>query len=223
MTDPLTVVLVDDSALFRSGLAALLRAAGIVVAAELDSAAGVADAVTTHRPDAVVLDARMPPTHTDEGIRAAVELRRTAAGVGVLVLSTYADGDWARTLFGAGAAGTGYLLKDRVDDTAALIDALRRVASGGSAVDPEIVAHLLQHPARRSPLGVLSERETQVLQLMAEGRSNAGIAAALYLSARTVEAYVASVFTKLPIPGDDRTTNRRVLAVLTYLQDRAGG
>jgi DNA-binding NarL/FixJ family response regulator len=213
------VVLVDDSTLFREGLAGLLRRAGLLVVASLSSTSALPAVLEADRPDVVVLDVRMPPTHTDEGIQAAVQLRRTHPKVGVLVLSTYAEGIWANRLFVAGASGLGYLLKDRVDDVRSFIDAIARVRSGGTVVDPEVVARLVAVTSRRSAVDALSERERAVLTLMAEGRSNAGIGEALFLSARTVEAHVASIFTKLPLKADDRGSNRRVLAVLTYLQE----
>jgi DNA-binding NarL/FixJ family response regulator len=217
---PLRVVLVDDSSLFRKGLAALLDAAGLKVVAELGDAVLLPDAIWQHTPHAVVLDARMPPSHTDEGIRAALQVRKEFPGVGVLVLSTYAEGTWANQLFSAGATGLGYLLKDRVNDTTALTDAIRTVSTGGAAVDPEVVERLLAVTNHRSVLDALSERERAVLCLMAQGRSNAGIGRSLHLSPRTVETYVASIFVKLPLDTDDSATNRRVLAVLAYLQDR---
>jgi DNA-binding NarL/FixJ family response regulator len=218
-TEPsLPVLLVDDSALFRQGLAALLSAAGLDVVAELADARSLTDAVRHSAPRVVVLDARMPPTHTDEGIRAALALRTEFPDIGVLILSTYAEGVWANQLFSSGSTGLGYLLKDRVNDTAALIEAIRRVAAGGTVVDPDVIERLLAVTNRRSVLDGLSQRELDVLTLMAQGRSNVGIGRALYLSPRTVEAYIASIFTKLPLT-DDGTTNRRVLAVLTFLQE----
>ena len=215
----LAVLLVDDSALFRQGLAALLDAAGLDVVAELADARSLADTVRRSAPRVVVLDARMPPTHTDEGIRAALALRAEFPDIGVLILSTYAEGVWANQLFSHGSTGLGYLLKDRVNDTAALIEAIRRVASGGTVVDPDVIERLLAVTNRRSILDGLSPRELDVLTLMAQGRSNVGIGRALYLSPRTVEAYIASIFAKLPLTADDGTTNRRVLAVLTFLQE----
>ena len=216
----LRVVLVDDSVLFRQGLGALLTAAGLKVVAELGDPSALPAVIRRHSPGTVVMDARMPPTHTDEGIRAALEVRREFPDVGVLVLSTYAEGTWANQLFSAGAKGMGYLLKDRVDDTAALIDAVRRVSAGGSVVDPEVVERLLALTNHRSALDELSQRERSVLTLMAQGRSNVGIGNDLHLSSRTVEAYIAAIFAKLPMNGEDRASNRRVLAVLTFLQDR---
>ena len=217
---PLRVMLVDDSSLFRQGLAALLNAAGLTVVAELGSAEGLPAKVRLHSPDVAVVDARMPPTHTDEGIRGALEIRQDCPGVGVLVLSTYAEGTWASDLFAVGAAGLGYLLKDRVADPAALVDAIRRVHAGGTVVDAEVIERLVAVTKHRSALDELSDREREVLSLMAQGKSNIGIGRSLHLSARTVEAYIASIFNKLPLNADDSSSNRRVLAVLTYLQQR---
>jgi DNA-binding NarL/FixJ family response regulator len=212
------VVLVDDSALFRRGLATLLSLAGLSVIGELPSAAALPALLDVQRPDVVLLDVRMPPTHTDEGIRTAIALRASYPEIGVLVLSTYAEGAWARQLFESGSGGLGYLLKDRVDDVATLVDAIERVRSGGAVVDPEVVSRLVSVTNCRSALDQLTDRERDVLTLMAEGRSNVGIGKALFLSSRTVESHIASVFVKLPLDHDDNTTNRRVLAVLTFLQ-----
>jgi DNA-binding NarL/FixJ family response regulator len=217
---PLRLVLVDDSTLFRTGLAALLAAARMNVVAQLSDPAALPAVIRETMPDIVVMDVRMPPTHTDEGIAAALRMRSTFPEVGVLVLSTYADGIWAQRLFVSGTAGLGYLLKDRVNDTAELISAVRRVSRGGTAIDPEVVDRLLQVTNRRSPLQTLSDREREVLNLMAQGKSNAGISAGLHLSLRTVEAYSASIFAKLPLNADQNTANRRVLAVLTYLNEQ---
>jgi DNA-binding NarL/FixJ family response regulator len=219
---PLRVVLVDDSALFRQGLSRLLQLAGVDVVAEMGSSASLPAVLDAKRPHVAVLDVRMPPTHTDEGIRTAVAIRASHPHVGVLVLSTYAEGVWANQLFSAGSAGLGYLLKDRVDDVATLVEALDRVHAGGTVVDPEVVTRLLSLTRRRTVLDTLSQRERDVLSLMAQGRSNVGIGQALFLSPRTVEAHIASIFGKLPLAGDDNTTNRRVLAVLAFLQQEAG-
>lgn len=215
---PLRVILVDDSALFRQGLAALLVAAGLEVVAELDNAIPLSDAIRRGDPDVVVLDARMPPTHTDEGIQAALEIRREFPTVGVLILSTYAEGVWANQLFSANSTGLGYLLKDRVSDTGTLIEAIGRVAKGGTVVDSDVIERLVAVANHRSILDELTQREQDVLALMAEGRSNAGIGRSLHVSPRTVEAYIASIFVKLPLTGDDSSTNRRVLAVLAFLE-----
>lgn len=219
---PLSVVLVDDSALFRQGLAGLLTAAGLEVSAQLSSAEGLVRALDDAHPDVAILDVRMPPTHTDEGIRLATELRSSHPDLGVLVLSTYTEGLWANQLFAGGSKGLGYLIKDRVDDVPALVAAIRRIAAGGTVVDPEVVSRLLALTQRRSSLTDLTDRERAVLSLMAEGRSNVGIGKELFLSPRTVEAHIAAVFTKLPLDAEDNTMNRRVLAVLAYLGDLSG-
>jgi DNA-binding NarL/FixJ family response regulator len=216
------VVLVDDSALFRRGLATLLSLAGLSIVGELQSAGALAAVLDQQQPDVVVLDVRMPPTHTDEGIRTALAVRASHPGIGVLVLSTYAEGTWARQLFESGSAGLGYLLKDRVDDVTTLVDAIERVRTGGTVVDPEVVARLVAVTSQRAALDHLTGREREVLTLMAEGRSNVGIGNALFLSPRTVEAHIASLFGKLPLDHDDNTRNRRVLAVLAFLQDPTG-
>ncbi len=219
--EPLRVVLVDDSSLFRAGLAGLLTAAGMVVVDQLPDT-GRLPAVLAHEgPDVVVLDVRLPPTFTDEGISAAVDVRSQTPRTGVLVLSTYAEGSWATRLFARGSTGLGYLLKDRVDDVSALVEALRRLARGGTVVDPEVVSLLVASTRRTTLLDDLSERERTVLELMAEGLSNVGIGRRLFLSPRTVETHIAAVFHKLPLDGDDNTVNRRVLAVLRFLQEQA--
>jgi len=172
--------------------------------------------VAGHDPDVVVVDIRMPPTHTDEGLRAAIELRRDHPRTGVLVLSQYIETTYAARLLGDGAAGVGYLLKDRVADVAEFADALARVAGGGTALDPEVVSQLVRASRHADGLATLTPRERDVLALMAEGRSNAGIAAALVVSAGVVEKHVASIFGKLGLPPSE-ADNRRVLAVLRYL------
>lgn len=220
---PCKVVIVDDSSLFRQGVANLLALAGLEVVEQLGTAAPLPAVIAEHHPDVVILDIRMPPTHKDEGIRAAIAVRAQYPQVGVLVLSTYAEGAWARELFEDGSAGLGYLLKDRVDDVKALVEAVARVRDGGTVVDPEVITRLLAATNRRTALDMLSEREHDVLRLMAEGRSNNGIGKALYVSPRTVEAHVAAIFNKLPLEAIDNTSNRRVLAVLTFLHDHPDG
>jgi len=173
-------------------------------------------AVAEHDPDVAVADVRMPPTHTDEGLRAAIELRRDHPRTGVLVLSQYIETTYAARLLGDGAAGVGYLLKDRVADVSEFADALSRVAGGGTALDPEVVSQLVRASRHADGLATLTPRERDVLALMAEGRSNAGIAAALVVSAGVVEKHVASIFAKLGLP-QSGADNRRVLAVLRYL------
>jgi DNA-binding NarL/FixJ family response regulator len=214
---PLRVVLVDDSTLFRSGVAALLREAGVDVVGEASDVGSAFAAVETHRPDVAVLDVRMPPTHTDEGVRAAIALRERFGGLGVLVLSTYAESEWVERLLAGGADRLGYLLKDRVDDVGALVDALHRLAAGGTAVDAEVVARLVRVRARSGALDRLTARERDVLALMAEGLSNSGIARRLFLSAKTVEAHIAAIFDALDLAnGGD--VNRRVRAVVAFLR-----
>lgn len=216
-TGALRIALADDSVLFRDGLTALLTAQGMVVTAAAPDGAELVRAVAAEAPDAVILDVRMPPTFTDDGIQTAVVLRQRHPDLGVLVLSTYAEASFAARLLESGARGTGYLLKDRVDSVATLVDALTRLTSGGSVVDPELISRLLRHEQARSILARLTARETDVLQLMAEGHSNAGIGHRLYLSTKTVEANIASIFSKLDLP-PNADENRRVLAVLTLLR-----
>jgi DNA-binding NarL/FixJ family response regulator len=213
------VIVVDDSVLFRQGLAGLLRAADIVVCEELDDAQSLNAAMHRHRPDAVVLDVRMPPTFTDEGIRAAQNIRADYPEVGVLVLSTYAEGSWAAELFAKGSAGLGYLLKDRVGDVQTLVAAIERVSSKHTVVDPDVIERLLTARTAGGSLSELSQREREVLSLMAEGLSNAGIGERLFLSGRTAEAHIAPLVNKLPLQPGDRAYNRRVLAVLAFLRE----
>jgi DNA-binding NarL/FixJ family response regulator len=213
---PLRVVIAEDAALFREGLVRLLSERGHRVVAAVADGQGLGDAVAAHRPDVAVVDVRMPPTHTDEGLRAALELRRDHPGTGVLVLSQYIETRYAARLLGGNAAGVGYLLKDRVADVGEFVDALARVAAGGTALDPEVVAQLLGAGGRADDLAALTPREREVLALMGEGRSNAGIAAALVVTTGVVEKHVASIFGKLRLPPDEGD-NRRVLAVLRLL------
>lgn len=211
------VALADDSALFRKGLAALLGASGVEVTTGVASGVDLVQAVAVDLPDAVVLDLRMPPTFTDEGLVTAERLRAEHPALGILVLSTYAEVAYAARLLQSGTRHVGYLLKDRVEDSDALLDALRRVVAGESVVDPDIVRRLMGRQRITQTVELLTPREREVLQLMAEGRSNAAIGKELYLSAKTVETHIAQVFAKLGLPqsSDD---NRRVLAVLTYLR-----
>jgi DNA-binding NarL/FixJ family response regulator len=210
------VVIADDAALFREGLAHVLTAAGLDVVATVADADQLLAAVRSAPPDAVVVDIRMPPTHRSEGLDAARRIRSEQPEVGVLVLSQYVEPTHALRLLEEGTAGVGYLLKDRVADVRDVVDALRRVAAGGSVIDPEVVAQLLGR-RRRTPLEGLSQRERAVLALMAEGRSNSAIAESLYLSPKTVEAHVRSIFTRLGL-APDQDDHRRVLAVLTFLR-----
>lgn len=211
------VVIADDVMLVRSGLARLLQDAGIAVAAECADADELQSAVERERPDVAVVDIRMPPTHRDEGLIAARRIRENHPETAVLVLSQYLEPRYAHRLLAAQPGGLGYLLKSRVADIAVLVDALRRVNDGECVIDPTIVAQLLSRRRAYSPLERLTEREHQVLGLMAEGRSNAGIASRLGVSERTVEATSAQVFRKLDLePSPD--LNRRVLAVLSLLR-----
>ncbi|QIM22773.1 response regulator transcription factor [Phycicoccus sp. HDW14] len=212
------VVVVEDSELLRQSIVRFLTTAGLQVVAQLGSAEALLAVVAQDRPHVVVLDVRLPPTHTDEGIRAAISLRRAHPAVGVLVLSTYVEGEWARQLFSAGTSATGYLLKDRITEHA-FVEAIEHVGDGGTVVDPEVVSLLMAAQRRSEVLSALTDREREVLELMAQGRSNAGIGQALFLSPRTIEAHVASIFAKLPIVLDEPTSNKRVLAVLAYLQE----
>ena len=211
------ILLAEDSVLLREGLVRLLEEAGHTVVAAVDDADAIVPAVLEHRPDVAVVDVRMPPTFTDDGLRAAVEARRALPGVGVLVLSQYVEESYARDLLADGRGGVGYLLKDRVQDLGSLVDALDRVASGGTALDPEVVAQLLVTRRVTDPLAALTAREREVLGLMAQGRSNAAIADDLVVSAGAVEKHVGNVFTKLGLEPSD-TDHRRVLAVLTWLR-----
>ncbi len=208
------VVIAEDAAMMREGLTRLLTDRGHEVCAAVSDGAALLAAVARHRPDVTVVDIRMPPTYTDEGLRAALELRDRYPGTGVLVFSQYIETRYASELLAGGAAGVGYLLKDRVADVAEFADSLARVAAGGTALDPEVVSQLLA--ASRPDVAALSPREREVLTLMAEGRSNAGIGRTLVLSTGAVEKHVASIFGKLGLPPSEND-NRRVLAVLHYL------
>lgn len=219
----LRVVLAEDAAVLREGIAQILALRGHEVVAGVADADALRTAVERHRPDVAVVDIRMPPTHTDEGLHAALELRRDHPRLGILLFSQYIETRYASRLLAGDPAGVGYLLKERVADIDDFVDALARVAAGGTALDPEVVAHLLgaghggAGPGRIDPLAALSPRERQVLALMAEGRTNSAIADALVVTGRAVEKHVANIFTKLNLPpgGDD---NRRVVAVLRYLE-----
>jgi DNA-binding NarL/FixJ family response regulator len=211
------VVIAEDAAVFREGLVRLLEDRGHEVCAAVGDGEELLAAVAAHRPDVAVVDIRMPPTHTDEGLRAALRLRRDHPETGVLVFSQYIETRYAARLLQGNAAGVGYLLKDRVADVAEFADALARVAAGGTALDPEVVSQLLGAGRHARGLAGLTRREAEVLALMAEGRSNAGIAASLVISAGVVEKHVASIFGKLGLPPAEGD-NRRVLAVLRYLE-----
>jgi DNA-binding NarL/FixJ family response regulator len=214
------IVIADDSAVVRAGLAEILADSGHEVVAAVGNAADLLAAVAQHQPDAAVVDVRMPPGYTDEGLRAAITIRRDHPGTGVLVFSQYIETRYTADLLGAasggGAAGVGYLLKDRVADVSEFVDALARVAAGGTALDPEVVTQLFGASRRVDGLATLTAREREVLALMAEGRSNGAIAGALVVSERAVEKHVANIFSKLGLTPSD-TDHRRVLAVLRYL------
>jgi DNA-binding NarL/FixJ family response regulator len=209
------VVLAEDSVLLREGLIKLLAAGGFEVVAAESDAAGLLRAVEEHQPDLAVVDVRMPPAFTDEGIRAALVIRREFPAVAVLVLSQYVEERYATDLLSVATSGVGYLLKDRVAHVSDFLDALRRVAAGGTALDPEVVAQLLVR-RRADPIDRLTPREQEVLRLMAEGRSNTGITETLKVSHSAVEKYVSNIFAKLGLPPTD-TDHRRVLAVLKFL------
>jgi DNA-binding NarL/FixJ family response regulator len=211
------VVLADDSLLLREGLARLLEDAGLDVVAQAGDAEDLLRKVGAHKPDVAIVDVRMPPTHTDEGLRAAVEIRDRFGSTGVLVLSQYIEESYAMELLSDNAEGVGYLLKDRVADLDRFIDAVRRVGEGGSALDPEVVSRLLGRRRREDPLAEISPREREVLALMAEGRSNHAIANELVVTERAVEKHVTSIFSKLDLP-PTAVDHRRVLAVLTFLR-----
>ncbi|MFD3514461.1 response regulator transcription factor [Streptomyces sp. NPDC058657] len=214
------VVIAEDSALLRDGLVQLLAMRGVEVVAAVGDAERLLAAVAEHRPDAAVVDVRMPPTQTDEGLRAAVEIRRTWPGVGVLIFSQYVETRYAAELLGGGrggGAGVGYLLKERVVDIGEFVDAIGRVAAGGTALDPEVVAQLFGASRRRSALDGLTPREREVLALMAQGLTNQSVARRFVVTDRAVEKHVANIFAKLGLAVEEGG-HRRVLAVLRYLE-----
>lgn len=210
------VVIAEDSVLLREGLARLLADGGIETVAVTGDGPGLVASVAEHGPDLAIVDVRMPPSHTDEGLRAALEARSLRPGLPILVLSQYVEERYATELLGGGATAVGYLLKERVADVSEFLDAVRRVASGGTVIDPEVIGQLLNRYRRDDPLDSLTAREREVLALMAEGRSNTAIAARMVVTEGAIEKHISSIFAKLglgPAPGD----HRRVLAVLTYL------
>jgi DNA-binding NarL/FixJ family response regulator len=211
------VVIAEDLFLLRDGLTRMLQAHGLEIAAAVDNGADLLAAVAKEAPDVAIVDVRLPPTFTDEGIRAALAARKQTPNLPVLVLSQYVEQLYARELLASGSGGIGYLLKDRVFDSAQFVDAVRRVAAGGTAMDPEVIARLLARNTGNASIGALSPREREVVALMAEGRSNAAIAQRLVITERSVAKHTASIFLKLDLqPSDD--DNRRVLAVLAYLE-----
>lgn len=215
MNGAISVVVAEDGVLLRVGLVGLLERFGFEVRAAVGDAGALRAAVAEHDPDLVITDIRMPPTHTDEGLRAAVELRAAHPGLAVVVLSQYVQRSYAADLFGTGdGRGVGYLLKDRVVDVEEFVDSLRRVCAGGTAVDPQVVGQLVRR--RDDPLSALTTRERDVLGLLAEGHSNASIARRLFVTEATVGKHVGNIFVKLRLPQTD-DTNRRVLAVLAHL------
>jgi DNA-binding NarL/FixJ family response regulator len=211
------VVIAEDSVLLREGITRLLEESGFEVAGQAGDAEDLLRKVGAHKPDVAVIDVRMPPTHTDEGLRAARRIRAEHPGTAVLVLSQYLEEAYALDLLAETTESTGYLLKDRVADVESFIDAVQRVANGGSALDPEVVALLLGRRRREDPLAPLTPREREVLGLMAEGRSNMSMAEALVVSERAVEKHVTSIFSKLDLPPAAQD-HRRVLAVLAFLR-----
>jgi DNA-binding NarL/FixJ family response regulator len=216
---PLRLVLADDAALIRQALAELLQRAGLEVVAQAGNAPSLLRAVEDQQPDIAIVDIRMPPTQTTEGIRAALQIRERFPAVGILLLSTHTEIDDAVELFSATASSVGYLLKDSVSDLDELTGALTRISEGGTVLDPKLVVELLGRARRADPLDVLTPREREVVGLMAEGQSNAGIAKALWITHGAVEKHIKHIFSKLGIPAT-LDTHRRVLAVITFLEAR---
>ena len=211
------VIICEDHALVRDGLERLLGTHGFEVAASVNNPSAFLAAVTREQPDVCVVDVRLPPTFTDEGVRAAIEARRQVTGLPILILSQYVEHTFARELLTSGEGGVGYLLKDRVADPKQFVEAVERVAEGGTALDPEAVAQLLGRPDREGRLELLSPREREVLSLMGEGRTNSAIAGELVITERAVEKHVSNIFWKLDLPATSKD-HRRVLAVLAWLQ-----
>jgi DNA-binding NarL/FixJ family response regulator len=210
------IVIAEDLALLRDGLIRLLEAHGFEVVEAVDNGPSLLRSLTVQRPDVAVVDIRLPPSFTDEGLRAAIEARRRVPGLPVLVLSQYVEPLYARELLSDRGGGVGYLLKDRIANIGQFLDAVRRVAAGGTAMDPEVIGELLSKRSRSGPLQRLTPREREVLGLMAEGRSNAAIASRLFVTEKAVSKHTNSIFSKLDLPVSE-DDNRRVLAVLAYL------
>jgi DNA-binding NarL/FixJ family response regulator len=213
------IVIAEDSVLLRDGLTRMLADHGHEVVDSVEDAVGLVQRLERDTPDLVILDVRMPPTHTDEGIRAALEVRARWPHLPVLVLSQYVEENYASELLSGDLGGVAYVLKDRVTDVGQFLETVERIAGGGTAIDPEVVSQLLARTRRQEPLNDLSPREREVLALMAEGRTNAAIAARIVVTPRAVEKHVKSIFQKLRLPPAD-TDHRRVLAVLRYLEAR---
>jgi DNA-binding NarL/FixJ family response regulator len=213
------IVIAEDNALLREGLVALVRERGIEVVAVAEDAEGLLRVVNGHKPDLAIVDVRLPPTFTDEGVRAAIELRKRFPETGILILSQYVEPVYTAELLATGAAGFGYLLKERVGDVRAFVDAIERVAAGGTALDGEVVSELFRNRGGvdSGELAALTPREREVLGLMAEGRTNAAIARELVVTGGAVEKHISSIFSKLDLPATD-DDHRRVLAVLTFLR-----
>jgi DNA-binding NarL/FixJ family response regulator len=210
------IVIAEDAAVIRAGLAEILTDRGHEIVAAVGDAEALKDAVAARQPDVAIVDVRMPPSHTDEGLRAAIAIRRDHPGVGILVFSQYVETRYAADLLATRSGGVGYLLKDRVANVAEFTDAVTRIAGGGTALDPEVVSGLLNASRHASALSTLTAREHDVLALMAEGRSNSAIADRIFVSERAVEKHISNIFTKLGLPPSD-SDHRRVLAVLAYL------
>jgi DNA-binding NarL/FixJ family response regulator len=213
------IVIAEDAAVIRAGLREILTDRGHEIVAAVGDAAALLAAVAAHEPDVAIVDVRMPPDHTDEGLRAAITIRRTHPAVGILVFSQYIETRYAADLLSRGSGGVGYLLKDRVANVAEFADAIDRVAAGGTALDPEVVTGLLNATRHGAALDALTPREHDVLTLMAEGRSNGAIAGRFFVSERAVEKHISNIFSKLGLPPSD-SDHRRVLAVLAFLNDR---
>lgn len=211
-------MIADDSVLLREGVTRLLNEGGIEVVAGVGDAGSLLEEVKRHQPDLAIIDVRMPPTHSDEGLRAAIEIRRAWPQVALLVLSQFVEERYASELLAGETERIGYLLKDRVADVDDFIEAVHRVAGGGTAIDPEVVRQVLARTRRTDPVGRLTPREREVLALMAEGRSNTSIAETLVVSMGAVEKHVANIFLKLDLPPDDERRQRRVMAVLRFLR-----